>query len=53
MITVTHINWVNQYWDIPSYSIKKIWDTGTSAKTLPRPTYFRLYGKTLVYPPLN
>jgi hypothetical protein len=49
--TVIFIEWVNQYWDIPSYSTKTIWDTGTSAKTIPKPTYFRLYGKTLVYPP--
>ena len=49
--TVTYISWTNQHWDIPPYSTKTIWDTGTSAKTIPRPTYFRLYGKTLVYPP--
>jgi hypothetical protein len=52
-ITVTHISWVNQHWDIPPYSTKTIWDTETSAKTTRTPIYFRLYGKTLVYPPLN
>ncbi|MFH0850809.1 MAG: hypothetical protein V1924_07720 [Candidatus Bathyarchaeota archaeon] len=51
--TVTYISWTNQHWDIPPYSTKTIWDTGISAKTIPRPTYFRLYGKTLVYPPLD
>ena len=51
--TVTHISWVNQHWDIPPYSTKTIWDTGTSAKTTRTLIYFRLYGKTLVYSPLN
>lgn len=49
--TITYISWTNQHWDIPPYSTKTIWDTGTSAKTIPKPTYFRLYGKTLAYPP--
>ena len=53
MKTVTFISWVNRYWDIPPYSTKTIWDTGTSAKTTRKPIYFRLYGKTLVYPPLD
>ena len=53
MKTVTLINWVNRYWDIPAYSTIIIWDTGASAKTTRTSIYFRLYGKTLVYPPLD
>jgi hypothetical protein len=49
--TVTNINWVYQHWDIPPYSTRTIWDTGASAKATRTPAYFRLYGKTLVYPP--
>jgi len=47
---VTNINWVYQHWDIPPYSTRTIWDTGASAIATRTPTYFRLYGKTLVYP---